>query len=82
MDGVERLKWAADRQVGRNSQKLAEVMALRAQSGDLASLKALVGLAEGKKPRAKKRNGPSLAQLLAAEPEWRGPEEGSAEVGN
>ena len=81
MDGAERLRLAADRLVGLNSEKLAVVLTNKALGGDVATAKALVGLAEVKKPRAepvKKRRGPSLAEQLMAEPQWRG---GSAETG-
>lgn len=79
MDGAEQLKWAADRQVGRNSKKIADLLTVRAVTGDLPSIRVLVGLAERKKPRpepVKKWVGPSLAERLAAEPEWEGGEEG------
>jgi hypothetical protein len=71
--GAERLRQAADRRVGRNSKKLADLLTEKALKGDLASTKVLVGLAERKKPSqepAKKRRGPSLAEQLAAEPQW------------
>lgn len=74
-DGAERLRLAADKRVGRNSEKLADLLTEKALAGDLASAKVLVGLAEGKKPQPeikKKRRGPSLAEQLAAEPQWRG----------
>jgi hypothetical protein len=49
----------------------------------LASAKALVALAAGKKPRpkrAKKRPGLTLAQRYAAEPQWQGKEEEEEEA--
>ena len=73
-DGAERLRQAADKRVGRNSEKLADLLTEKALKGDLASTKTLVSLAAGKKPipePVKKRRGPSLAERLAAEPEWR-----------
>jgi hypothetical protein len=73
-DGAERLRQAADRRVSRNSEKLADLLTNKALAGDLASAKALFGLAAGKKPipePVKKRRGPSYAQRLAAEPKWR-----------
>jgi hypothetical protein len=73
-DGAARLRWAADKRVGRNSEKLADLLTEKALNGDLASTKILVSLATGKKPVAepvKKRHGPSFADRLAAEPEWR-----------
>jgi len=69
-DGAERLRWAADRRLGRNSERLAEMLKDRALEGDLASTKVLLALAEGKKPIVEKK-GPvrSLALRLAAEPQ-------------
>ena len=74
-DGVERLRWEADKLVWRDSKKLAGLLSENALKGSLASTKALVGLAEGKQPRAepvKKRRGPSQAEQLTTEPEWQG----------
>jgi hypothetical protein len=75
-DGAERLRWAADRRVGRNSEKLAKMLTDQALKGDLASAKVLLALAEGKKPAVEKK-GPvrSLALRLAAEPQWVPPVE-------
>jgi hypothetical protein len=84
-DGVERLRQEADKQVGQNSEKLASLLTKKALAGDLASTKVLVGLAERKKPRPepkKKWRGPSLAERLAAEPEWTGEEEEDEGIGN
>jgi hypothetical protein len=73
-DGAERLRWAADRRLGRNSAKLADLLTKNALKGDLASTKVLLGLAEGKKPIPEKK-GPvrSLALRLAAEPQCERP---------
>jgi hypothetical protein len=74
-DGAERLRQAADKRVGRNSEKLADLLTEKALDGDLASAKTLFGLAAGKKPipePVKKRRGLSYAERLAAEPEWKG----------
>jgi len=74
--GAEQLRCAADRQVGRNSAQLADLMTEKALKGNLAYTKALMGFAEGKKPEpVKKRRGPTLAQRLKAEPQWRGGDE-------
>lgn len=73
-DGAERLRQAADKLVGRNSKKLADLLTNKALEGDLASTRVLVGLAERKKPKAepvKKRRGPGMAERLAAEPKWQ-----------
>jgi len=74
-DGAERLHQAADKRVGRISEKLAELLTNKAMAGDLASAKVLFGLAERKKPSpepVKRRRGPGLAERWAAEPEWQG----------
>lgn len=80
-DGAELLHQAADRRVGQNSEKLADMLTEKALNGDLASTKALVGYAERKKPKPKpepkkKQRGPSMAERLAEEPEWKGEDEG------
>ena len=50
--GAERLRQLADKRVGRHSKELADLLTGKALKGDLANIRALVGLAEGKKPRA------------------------------
>ena len=73
-DGAERLRQAADKRVGRISEKLAELLETKALSGNLDSLKVLVMLAERKKPSpepVKKPRRPSIAHQWAAEPAWR-----------
>jgi hypothetical protein len=77
-DGAARLRQAADKWVDQNSGKLIRLLTAKALKGDLASLKALASLAEGKKPllsRMKKRRGLSTASRLASEPEWPGAEQ-------
>jgi len=74
-DGADRLRQAADREVGRISAKLAVVLKEKALMGDLASTKMLVALADAKKAIPVKRRGPTQAELWAAEPQWEGPEE-------
>jgi hypothetical protein len=59
--------------VGRNSEKLADLLTEKALGGDLASAKTLVALAAAKKPipePVKKRHEPSYADKLAKEPQW------------
>jgi hypothetical protein len=86
MDGAERLRQEVDRLVGLNSDALAALLTNKALRGDVVTAKALVGLAEGKKPRPepkKKRLGPSQAEQLRMEPEWQEDrEEVSAETGS
>jgi hypothetical protein len=83
LDGAECLRQAVDRRLARNSEKLADLLEAMALEGDLATTKAMVVLADGKKPEpVKKRRGPSQAELLEMEPPWPGErEEGYAETG-
>jgi hypothetical protein len=80
--GTEKLRQEADKRVGRNSKELADLLTKKALKGDLAYTKALVGFAEGKKPEpVKKRRGPSQAERLEREPQWKGPPEDDEETG-
>ena len=80
--GVERLRRAVDKRVGRNSEQLADVLTQKALKGKLSNARFLVGLAEGKKldVKPKIKRGREAALALAAEPEWVDPVEGE-EVG-
>jgi len=83
-DGAEQMRQAADRRVGRISEQLADLLEEKALKGDLASAKALFGLAERKKPipaPVKRRHGPTQAERWAAEPQWQGEPE-DEETGN
>ena len=80
--GVERLRQAADKRGGKNSEELADLLTAKALKGKLSNTRFLVGLAERKEPvekPKKKRRGLSMAQQLAMEPEWVGPAEGEEE---
>jgi hypothetical protein len=82
--GVERLKKAADRVLGRNSAKLANLLLDKAVEGKLEGARLLVKLAESKKPPVKPKrtwDGKTLAEMLASEPEWVEPEEELEEPG-
>src|ERR1039458_4153714 len=89
LDGAECLRQAVDRRLARNSEKLADMLEAKALEGDLATTKAMVVLADGKKPEPdpkKKRRGLTAAELLMADikqhGQWSGEqEEGSAENG-
>jgi hypothetical protein len=73
-DGAERLWQAADKRVGRISEKLADLLEAKSLEGSLNHMKVLVMLAERKRPRpepVKKPRRPSLAAQLAAETQWR-----------
>jgi hypothetical protein len=77
-DGAEQLRQEADKRVGRNSKKLADLLMTKALAGDLASTKVLFGLAEHKKPiqeLVKNDYGLTMAERLAAEPQWEGGED-------
>jgi hypothetical protein len=76
-DGVEKLKKAADKVLGRNSTKLANLLLDKAVEGKLEGARLLVKLAEGKKPPVKPKrtwDGKTYAEMLASEPEWEEPE--------
>ena len=74
------MRQAADRRVGEKSEELANLLTEKALTGDLACTKALVDLADGKKPEpVKKRRGLTVAERLAREPQWEGPSEGEEE---
>ncbi len=73
-DGADRLRWAVDRRLSRDSEKLADVLHEKALTGDLKHVGAVVSLADGKKPKPKKKKpGPTLAEWLTAQPEWKAP---------
>lgn len=85
-DGMERLRREADIRVGNNAAKLADLLTKTALKGDLKNIKALVGLAEKKKPEAAVKKGPSLfvrlIQDIASQEKWKGPmEDGLGETG-
>jgi hypothetical protein len=88
-DGTERLRCAANRVVGEKSEEIVGALSDKAVKGDLASVKALVEFAEGRKPQAeakKKRDGLTPAQELMEDlrlhGEWKGEqEEGFGELG-
>ena len=79
-NGVERLRLAAERRLARESGELADLLLEKALEGKLEGARILVALAEKKKPRAKRGEGPwkgeSIAEGLGVEPEvgdvWNG----------
>ena len=78
-DGAEQMRQAADKRMGRISEKMADLLSSKALAGALACARVLFGLAERKKPiqdLVKKRRGPGLAARLAAEPPWQEEDEG------
>ncbi|MGD0345371.1 MAG: hypothetical protein ABSA85_01375 [Terracidiphilus sp.] len=86
--GLKRLERAADRRLGQASEKLADLLLEKAREGKVESARLLVTLAEHREKRKppekkkKKRPGPSWAELLASEPEWKEPELGDVWVGD
>jgi len=77
-DGAELLRQAADRQVGRVSEELADMLTKEALRGHLASTKMLVALAGAKKPAPEPVVGRRLCNFverLASEPQWKGDSE-------
>ena len=85
-DGAERLRQAADRRVGRNANKLADLLMEKALAGSLANTKVLVSLAERKKPAPKPERPrrpilPWTAAELAAQPQWEGPPDTDTPLG-
>jgi hypothetical protein len=86
-NGLERLRRAAGRRLAQSSEELADVLLDKALKGRLQGARMLVGLAEKIKPRKRREeedkwDGPSAAELLAAEPEWVEPEVGDVWNGN
>jgi hypothetical protein len=81
--GAERLQWAADKQVGKNSKILANLLMEKALEGNVGSTRVLVGLAERMKPGEKRKNWRAWEKVmaLASEPEWVDPPEEEG-VGN
>jgi hypothetical protein len=86
-NGLERLEKAADRRLGQASEALADLLLEKAKVGKVESARLLMTLAEHRMKRKppekkkKKRRGPSWADLLASEPEWKEPEVGDVWAG-
>lgn len=87
-NGLKRLQKAADRRLASASEALADLLLEKAKAGKVESTRLLVTLAERKTQRKpqekkkKKRAGPSFAELLASEPEFKEPEVGDVWVGD
>jgi hypothetical protein len=74
-NGMECLRSAAEEQLRRNAKKIATALAAKAASGDLNCAKFLL-LVTKENPKAspsRRRDGPSEAERLAAEPPWQEP---------
>lgn len=81
------LRRALKAEMNKKSPEIARTLVKRTIDGDMRSTEMLMSLVvpkkdEDRKAKKKKRSGPSLAELLASEPEWVDPEpESTAEVG-
>jgi hypothetical protein len=70
-NGAKRLKLEADRVVGEHSATLAKLLLEDAKKGKMESARLLVSLSEAREtPVRRRKRGLSLADRLAAEPEW------------
>jgi hypothetical protein len=70
-NGAARLRSSASKVVSENSEKLVNLLLEDAKKGKMESARLLVKLAEeSDPPKTRKRRGPSLADKLAAEPQW------------
>jgi hypothetical protein len=74
-NGAARLKKAADQVVAENSEELANLLLQDALKGKMESARLLVALSEKTERPKRKRRGRSVADILAAEPEWDGERE-------
>jgi hypothetical protein len=74
-DGIDCLRIAAELQLRRYAGKIALALGKKAACGDLNSAKFLLAITKEKpRPgRSRRRDGPSEAQRLAAEPPWQEP---------
>jgi hypothetical protein len=74
-DAMECLRCAVEEQLRLNAGKIAKALAEKAACGDLNAAKLfLVVIKEKPRPRrSRRRDGPSEAQRLAAEPPWQEP---------
>ncbi len=74
-EGLECLRSAAEEQLRRYAGKIALALGKKAARGDLNSAKFLLQVTKEKpRPgRSRRRDGPSEAQRLAAEPLWQDP---------
>lgn len=74
-DAMECLRSAAEEQLRRYAPKIALALGKKAACGDLNSAKFLLQVTKEKAGpgRWRRRDAPSEAQRLAAEPQWQGP---------
>jgi hypothetical protein len=80
-DGVARLRKLLDQKVAEHTEELAAVLTNKALSGDVATTRLVVELAEGGKPKVKPRKekkrvpGLCLVRRWAHQKEWKKGEE-------
>jgi hypothetical protein len=81
--GVKKLRIAADKAIGLNSEKITASLMKQTLKGNVNSVKLLLSLAEpqpAQEKAGKRRGRRSAASELAGEPEWPGePTEAGAE---
>jgi len=85
VDGAERMRQAADRQLAKIAEELAILLRKEALDGRLASSRTLMEWAGRKKPRAAPKKKPRLvtyAQRLGAEPPYQEPGREERGAGN
>ena len=83
-EGAEWLRCAIDKLVGQECGRIAKALVEKTIAGNMTGARLLVELSGAKNPLnrpVKKRRGPTLAQQLAAEPQWTGPWPGEEETG-
>jgi hypothetical protein len=80
--GTERLRQAADKRLGWNSKKLADLLMERALTGDLATVKVLVGIAERMEPIPEKEREVLFRPMHLTLGPAEGNEEDEFDVGN
>lgn len=79
VDNVAWLSDLADKELGKNGRTIIEALVEKAKKGDAPSINQLMKLAKDKKLKYARiaPGGKTLAQMLAEEPEWPGPPDGS-----
>jgi hypothetical protein len=83
IDGGEKLRSAIDTEVGKRSTQIATALVNKTCAGNMSVARLLAEITGAKNPRTKppkKRCGPTLAEELAMEPQWQGPEEGDEDI--
>lgn len=74
-EGIESLRSAVNRELGKKGDQIAEALVERAASGHLESMKLAITVAKADKNTRKKRRGPSAVERLLLEPTREEPPE-------